>query len=193
MCAAGLQYIAPVLAGVTQAQGEFSMALDGCRVPLDHPDRGDLAGQFTVHSVEIGPGPLVRELATLLQRPGIARLSKESVVPFRMVEGRVYHRDLELVFPEMTIRTHGSVGLDRTLAIMAEMPVPPKWIGNNPLGTAMKNQTIRLPIGGTLSEPRIDSKALAQASGEFLKAGARNLLFDGLNRGLDRLFQPPEK
>jgi hypothetical protein len=192
MCDAGLQYIAPVLAGVTQAQGSFSIALDGCRVPLDHPDRGDLGGQFTVHSVEIGPGPLVRELATLLERPGVARLSKESVVPFRMVQGRVYHRDLELVFPELTIRTHGSVGLDRTLAIMAEMPVPPKWIGNNPLGTAMRNQTIRLPIGGTLNEPTIDPKALAQVSGDFLKAGARNLLLDGLNRGLDRLFKPPE-
>lgn len=192
MCESGLQYIAPVLAGVTQAQGNFSMALDGCRIPLDHPDRGELAGQFTVHTVEIGPGPLVRELATLLDRPGIAKLSKESVVPFKMVDGRVYHRDLELVFPELTIRTHGSVGLDRTLAILAEMPVPPKWIGGNSLGTALKNQTIRLPIGGTLDQPRIDPKALAQASAEFLKTGARNLLFDGLNRGLDRFLKPQE-
>jgi hypothetical protein len=192
MCDAGLQYIAPVLAGVTQAQGTFSIALDGCRIPLDHPDRGELAGKFSVHTVDIGPGPLVRELATLLERPGVARLSRESVVPFKMVDGRVYHRDLELVFPELTIRTHGSVGLDRSLAIMAEMPVPPKWIGANPLGTALKNQTIRLPIGGTLNEPKIDPKALAQVSAEFVKAGARNLLLDGLNRGLDRLLKPPD-
>ena len=76
---------------------------------------------------------------------------------------------------------------------MAEMPVPPKWISGNSLGTALKNQTIKLPIGGTLNEPRIDPKALAQASGEFLRTGARNLLFDELNRGLNRLLKPPEE
>lgn len=193
MCDAGLKYIAPVLAGVTQAQGEFSMSLNGCSIPLDHPDRGEMAGEFTVHAVDIGPGPLIKELAVLLERPGVAKLSRESVVPFRLVDGRVYHRDLELVFPEITIRTHGSVGLDKTLAIMAEMPVPPKWISGNSLGTALKNQTIKLPIGGTLNEPRIDPKALAQASGEFLRTGARNLLFDELNRGLNRLLKPPEE
>jgi hypothetical protein len=133
----------------------------------------------------------VRELAVLLDRPGIARLSRESVVPFRLVEGRVYHRDLELVFPDLTIRTHGSVGLDQTLSIMAEMPVPPKWLGNNPLGASLKNQTIRLPIGGTLSQPQIDRRALAQVSAEFVRGSAGNLLRDTLNKQFDRLFNPP--
>jgi hypothetical protein len=191
MCDRALKFIAPVLAGVTQAEGKFSVALDGCRVPLDRPATGELAGQFTVHSVEIGAGPLVRELAVVLDRPGIAKLSRESVVPFRMVEGRVYHRDLELVFPDVTIRTHGSVGLDQSLAIMAEMPVPPKWIGNNPLGVALKNQTIRLPIEGTLQRPLIDRQALARASAEFVRGSATNLLRDTLNKQLDRLFSPP--
>jgi hypothetical protein len=191
MCDRALKFIAPVLAGVTQAEGKFSVALDGCRVPLDRPETGELAGQFTVHSVEVSAGPLVRELAVLLERPGVARLSRESVVPFRMVDGRVYHRDLELVFPDVTIRTHGSVGLDQSLAIMAEMPVPPKWLGNNPLGVALKNQTIRLPIEGTLQRPQIDRQALAKASAEFVRGSASNLLRDTLNKQLDRLFKPP--
>jgi hypothetical protein len=146
-----------------------------------------------VHSVEIGPGPLIRELSVLMERPSPARLTRESVVPFRMVEGRVYHRDLELVFAEFTVKTHGSVGLDQSLDIMAEMPVPPKWVGANPLGTALKNQTIRLPIGGTLQEPKIDAKALAQVSADFLKGSATNLLRDTLNKQFDRLFTPPKR
>lgn len=191
MCNQALQYIAPALAGVTRAQGRFSIDLDGAHVPIDDPTKSDLGGRLVVHSVEVGPGPLVEELAVLLNRPGSARLTRESSVTFRMVEGRVYHRDLELVFPELTIRTYGSVGVtDRTLAIMAEMPVPPKWIGNNPLGDALRNQTIRLPIGGTLDNPQIDRQVLSQLSAEFIQRAAGDALRNQLNRGLDRLLRP---
>ena len=66
MCAYGLQYLAPVLAGVATAQGKFSIELDGCRLPIDNPAVGELAGRFTVHSVEIGAGPLLREFHRLV-------------------------------------------------------------------------------------------------------------------------------
>lgn len=191
MCQQGLMYLAPVLAGVTQAQGRFSIDMEGARVPLLDPAQGDVAGQLTVHSVEVGPGPLIQELAVLLNRPGGARLTRESQVRFRMVDGRVYHQGLELVFPELTIRTHGSVGLDQTLSILAEMPVPPKWIGNNALGQTLRNQTIRLPIGGTLSQPRIDQQALRQASAEFLRSTTTDALRNEVGRQLDRLLGPP--
>ncbi|MBX3412353.1 MAG: DUF748 domain-containing protein [Pirellulales bacterium] len=190
MCNNALQYVAPVLSGVTTAQGKFSIDLETSRVPLADYKQSSVEGKFTVHTVEIGPGPLVQELAVLLNRPSGAKLSKESVVPFKLVDGRVYHRDLALVFPDLTIRTQGSVGLDRTLALMAEMPVPPKWIGNNPLGDAIKGQTIRLPIGGTLDQPKINQQALAQANAQFIGNAAGSVLKGELNKQLDRLLGP---
>ncbi len=66
MCSALLKYIAPVLAEVTSVQGAFSIELDGCRLPLNDPAKGELAGRFIIHSIEVGPGPLIRELAILL-------------------------------------------------------------------------------------------------------------------------------
>jgi translocation and assembly module TamB len=188
MCSRGLMYVAPVLAGVTQAQGSFSIAMDGCRLPLADFAAGDAAGKLTVHSVEIGPGPLVEELAVLMGRAAPAKLKRESQVEFRLVQGRVYHRGLELVFPEFTVRTYGSVGLDKTLAIMAEMPVPPKWIGNNPLGNALKDQTIQLPIAGTLSQPKIDRQVLDKLAAQFIRKTGEGLLRNELNRQLDRLL-----
>jgi hypothetical protein len=190
MCASALKYIAPVLADVSTAQGNFSIDLDGCRIPLDDPAKGEMAGRFTIHSVQVGPGPLVRELAILLGRAAPANLRRESVVPFRMVGGRVYHQGLELIFPDLTIRTYGSVGLDQTLAVMAEMPVPPKWIGNNVLGSALRDQTIRLPIGGTLSKPQLDRREMDRVSRQFLENAARNVLIDELQKQLDRLPVP---
>jgi hypothetical protein len=190
MCAYGLQYIAPILAGVATAEGLFSIDLEHCRIPIDRPDRSDLAGRFTVHSIQVGPGPLVRELAVLLARADVARLTRESVVHFRMIDGRVYHQGLELVFPDLTIRTHGSVGLDQTLAMVAEMPIPPKWFAGRTLRTALANQRIQVPIRGTLQHPQIDHRKLDEYNRQLLGNAARNMLEEELDNQLNRLLNP---
>ena len=195
MCANALKYIAPVLADVAAAEGLFSIELDDCRVPLADPAKGELKGRFVIHSVEVGPGPLVRELAILLGRATPARLTRESVVPFQMVNGRVYHQGLELEFPDLTIRTHGSVGLDHTLLLMAEMPVPPKWVaGNTQVASALRNQTISLPINGTLERPQIDQRTLQQLSRQFMEKAAENVIKDEVKKQLDKnwdkIFRP---
>jgi hypothetical protein len=114
-------------------------------------------------------------------------------VPFRVAEGRVYHRDLELVFPELTIRTSGSVGFDGSLALVAEMPVPPKWLGSGKVSTALAKQTIRLPIGGTLEHPKLDEQVLRTVSAQFLRDTASELIQQELNKQLDKLLRPPTK
>jgi len=191
MCDLWLKYVAPVLAGVTSAQGTFSVDMEECRIPLADPARSDLSGRFIIHSVQIGPGPLIRELAGLLGYATPAKLRQESAVPFEMVDGRVYHSNLELTFPDLTVRTSGSVGLDKTLAIVAEMPIPPKWLGKNVLGNALKDQTVRIPIRGTLSRPQLDRRVLARFNQQLFKDAAKNVLEEELQKGLKRLFGPP--
>jgi hypothetical protein len=191
ICSTMVKYIAPALADVATAQGTFSIDLDGCRIPLSNLAQGELAGRFTIHTMEVGPGPLIRSLAVFLGRETPAKLRQESVIQFRMVGGRVYHQGLELIFPDLTIRTYGSVGLDQTMAIMAEMPVPPKWSQNNPIAAkALQGQTIRVPIGGTLSKPQLDQKVMQELTRQFMQKAAENMIQGEMNKQLDRLFGP---
>jgi hypothetical protein len=69
------------------------------------------------------------------------------------------------------------------------MPVPPKWIGNNRLGSSIKNQTIRLPIGGTLNRPKLDDAAMQQASAQFIRNAAGTAVEGEVNKQIDRQFQ----
>ncbi|HEY7310036.1 MAG TPA: DUF748 domain-containing protein [Gemmataceae bacterium] len=196
-CASAVGYALPVLADVAQADGELSLDLQSGRVPLTDPARGDVAGWLTIHSAQVSAGPLVRELSVLLNGPASLTLAKENVVPFRMVNGRVYHTGLELHFPELTIRTSGSVGLDGSLELVADMPVPPKWLGSGKLAQAVGKQTIRLPIAGTLSKPKLDERALREASAKFARDAAENAIrqeMDGklkkeAENGLKKLFR----
>lgn len=191
MCAHGLEYIAPVLAGIASAEGVFSIELDNCRIPIDAPGRGDLSGRLIVHDVRVGPGYLIQALAELAGRASQVQITRQSVVPFRMVDGRIYHRDLELAFPEVTLRMYGSVGVeDQSLAMMAEMPIPARWQTNPAVSAALRNQVIQIPIAGTLRRPTIDRRAFDQVARQFMQNATQNMLETQLNKQLQRILQP---
>lgn len=187
-CASALGYALPALANVLEAEGQVSFFLDAGRAPLAAPAAADLQGRFIIHSGRVSPGPLLRELGTLLRVPSGATLARESVVPVRMVNGRVYHSNLELAFPELTIRTQGSVGVDGTLDLVAEMPLPPKWLPAG--GKGLANQVVRLPIRGTTSSPKLDSQALRAAMAQAVREAGQGALKHQLEKGLEGLIRP---
>jgi hypothetical protein len=98
-----------------------------------------------------------------------------------------------LEFDDVAIRTYGSVGLDQSLALMAEMPIPRPWIATGSANAALKDQTLKLPVGGTLTAPKVDAKALQQAGAQFVRSGAEGVILEGLNRGLERLLGPQQR
>jgi hypothetical protein len=207
MCATLLQYMAPLLAGVTSAEGRFSVDLEGLRLPFNLAGTtspastspfnwydAEIAGKLVIHSAQISPGFLIQELAQLLGKTNPAYLMRESVIPFRVTKGRIYHQQMELAFNEVTVRTYGSVGVvDQTVALMVEMPIPPKWQNNKLVGTALKNQTIKLPITGYLRQMKIDRTALDQITRQLLQSATQNVMESRLSKPLEKLLGPLPK
>ncbi len=188
MCSALLGYAAPAFAGARDADGEISLIIEGGQVPISDPDKADIWGRFVLHSARIGAGPLLQELSVFLKSPPVLKIPREHVIPFRLVNGRVYHQNLDMPLGELTVRTTGSVGLDGSLALIAEMPIPPKWLGKNQLPKGA--QTIKLPIGGTISSPRIDEKELRKLMAQHLKDAASEGLRQEMEKSLQKLFRP---
>ncbi len=167
MCHLGLKYVVPVLAHVAWTQGAVSLELDQCRIPLHDPQSAEVAGRLTIHSVEAGlresaVRDIVRQLATLGRPdslPDALKLADNSVVSFRVHDGVVEHEDLAFglpqVSPQLVIRTHGSVGMDGTLNLVAELPAAGNWLGDGPLARVLQQQGVRLPIRGTLQAPKV--------------------------------------
>jgi hypothetical protein len=203
LCAKGLKFVAPVLANSTVADGRFSIILDGGRIPLFDPAGGDIAGQMAIRG-EAKPGPvaqqflvLVRELSTILERGALAKLTDQSTalvsiddsnIEFRCVNRRVYHRGLQFIVGTLPITTYGSVGLDESLAIVAEVPIHAKLFGIDlSLGT-LEGQVLQIPIDGTLGNPKLDRRALEQLAAQTVKNTARGVLIDGVGKQLERLF-----
>jgi hypothetical protein len=185
MCAGLLGHALPALSHVAQVEGTMSLILEGGRIPLHDPSRAEIKGKIVLHGARFGPGPLSRELAGTFKTPPPACTVREGVVPFHLQGGRVYHRDLELVFPDFTMRTSGSVGLDGSLALLIEMPIPVNLLGQANASPALAKQTIRLPIIGTVDQPHIDEQALHAVSAQIL----RTIAAEALERKLKGLFR----
>ena len=193
MCDDVLKYVAPVLAGVTNTQGVVSLEWDQCRVPLDRPEATQLSGRLTIHAARVGPGPLVRELAALFQVRSSVTLAEESVVTFQVREGRVYHDGLEFGPPDFKLRTAGYVGLDHTLYLIADVPVPipPRLAAEDRFVRALSQQRVRLPVGGTLTCPRVDARDLDRAGADLLWGTIRQSLGEVDSAAADGLLGEP--
>ncbi len=201
-----LKFIAPVLADATRTEGRFSVTLEATRVPLDDPVRTRLAGRLAIEQVRVTPGPLAQQFIQIGQQieaivrrraPATGGSSGELLtidnqdVEFQMVDGRVYHRWLEMtVGREVRVRTSGWVGVDESLGILVEVPILDEWIGSEPLLEGLRNQTLRIPIGGTFARPQVDGRAMAQLSEQLIGGAVRSAIGNEINRQLDKLLRP---
>jgi hypothetical protein len=206
-CADALGYALPAVANVAQADGLVSFDLEDNRIPLTDVDRATVRGKLTIHTATVSPGPMVTEIATLLgAKQTSVTLAKEQVVPVRLENGRVHHENLALTVGQSVIRTTGSVGLDGSLAMVLDLPIPPRALDrllpNNPrVREAVGKQRFKVPVGGTLKKPHLDPKgfdgaveaAVRSAAKDAAKSAADDLLRKGFEELEKKLGPPPKK
>jgi hypothetical protein len=179
MCDTGLKYVAPIFADVAWTRGRVSLELDECRVPLDVPAAALVKGRVALHSVETGlKNPLAREIAGLVagvtrrELPETVRVADNSVVEFQVQDAQVHHQGLEFglpeIAPELVVRSEGMVGFDRSLDLRAQIPLPLQLLGGGPIAQSLGNQTLNLPIRGTLDNPQLRLEGDGQFASDVL-------------------------
>ena len=206
MCASWFKYVTPLLANATIAKGRFSVDLTGAQIPLTNPMAASAGGRLTIHEARIQPGPLasqivaVTEQVTQLLGEKNRRLTflqadqkwidiRENSVDFQMNQGRVYHRNLNVNFGEVQVRTEGWVGLDQTISMVATIPILDDWINGEPLLAGLRGREVTIPIHGTFDEPIVDQQALMQFSQQMVGGAAQHYLQGELQKGLQKLFK----
>ncbi|MGD9723292.1 MAG: hypothetical protein AB7O59_18335 [Pirellulales bacterium] len=203
LCAQGMRFVTPLLADATVAEGTFSVTIDNGRLPLLDPAAGDVSGSMVMKG-QIKPGiiaqefvGIIKELLTILQRgtldtgiDGSLVSVDNSKIEFRMINRRVYHRGLTIVVGTTPVTTEGSVGFDESLSLVAEVPINARLLGADLSLGALEGKKLKIPISGTLKRPTLDRRALQEIPRQLIENTARDLLFDGLNKGLDRLIKP---
>jgi translocation and assembly module TamB len=114
----------------------------------------------------------------------------EQQVKFEMIDGRVHHQGLQMTVKDVVITTRGSVGLDQTMELVAEIPVQDAWIGKNASLASLKGQMLQIPIRGTLSAPAPDYRGLTNLATSLGRSAATGLLEKKVGAELNK-FLPP--
>ena len=204
LCRGWLQYASPVMADTARVDGTISVRIDGGRIPLSQPKRADVTGTVTIHELVAEPGPLAANLlgatrtlrdlldggssaGNAISRNYALRANRQDV-DFRVVDGRVHHRRLAATLDDVTIRTHGWVSFDERMSLAAEIPLREEWIRKSRLLENVPDATLRIPVGGTLSQPQVDGRFIAQLARDLAGSAADHLIGDQIRKGLDRLF-----
>jgi hypothetical protein len=200
-CDDWLKFIAPILADATRCSGKFSVDVDGTELPLADLGSGNLTGRLRIERGEVLPGPLVDEINSLISgivsrvgvgaAPDLIGLDRPLVqinrqaVEFELHERRIHHEVMEFQGRGIVIRTHGSVGLDQTLDLVASVTLSDALLSRVRMLGPLKGQTLEIPIGGTLRRPRLDSRAMGRLAEQL----GQNALDKLLNGGLRNLFE----
>lgn len=202
-----LKFIAPVLADATRIDGRYSVTLRELAVPLASPEPGRppggrAAGVLDIHRVRVTPGPATAEIVGLVKQiEGLLRDGVQSVVQpsdtvlvsitdtpieFQMVDGRVYHRGLKFNVGDAIVESGGSVGVDETLDLLLTVPILDKWVDRRPqyLG-GLRGQSLRIPVKGTLSKPKINNDAFRKLSQQLIQSAGAGLLEGLLRKALE--------
>lgn len=181
-----LKYINPLAADATSAQGQFSIDSEGIQVPLMDPMQLEANAVVTLHNVVVGAGPMAEQLiATAKQLQTMLRPDKandrdyntwlkmsEQSVPVNVKNGRVYHDGIKFSHDDILVQTKGSVGLDQTIDMVAEIPIPDDWLGGNEYLSGLQGQSLSIPITGTVSKPVLDRSAIANFSRQMAQQAA---------------------
>ncbi len=192
-----LRYVSPLLGSATSIEGSFSLSASPLRVALAPPHEGDFKGVIAIHTAQVGPGPLVKQiltsisaLQTMLGRNAGANANwmqvNQQQVPFAFVDGRVYHKDLTVGLGDVVVQSEGSVGLDETIDFRITVPIPDKWTSGKPLLANLQGEVIPLEMQGTLDQPQLDGRALANFGKQIGFKSAGGLLQQLIEKRLDQ-------
>jgi hypothetical protein len=178
LCNDVLKYIAPVFAQAAQARGTVSIELEDWRLPWKDFASGELAGTVTMNSVDVGPGtltksilnkaagyPIVGEIVRGTPVPNFINVARDSVVTFKMIDGRIHHEGLRFDLAGLfDVASQGSVGLDETLDLETKMGFHPPNKEARKLAVVrqLDDQAWTVYIRGKLGAPEVDASPIGE-------------------------------
>ena len=188
-----LAAIHPLFKDAVIPDGLLGLNMKHFNWPLSEKERNKatFAGTLQLNGIRLNSTPF---MAGLLNMMGISerQLSlADQEIDFEAKNGRIALSPMTLDAEGYQLKMHGSIGFDKTLDFIARLPVTKKMVGKDAY-RFLQGMTIKVPIRGTASKPRIDEAAFQEATGDLMQQALRKNLQNGVQDLLKNLFKKSE-
>ena len=151
-------------------------------------NRATFAGTLKLKGVRLNSTPFMADLLNMMGIRERQLSLADQDIDFEAKDGRIALSPMTLEAEGYQLKMHGSIGFDDTLDFIARIPVTEKMVGKDAY-QFLQGTTIKVPVRGTASEPRVDETAFQQATGDLMQQALRKNLEKGAQDLLKNLFK----
>jgi len=184
----------PLFQGSKVLDGTVTLDLKSCRLVSGlTPDKGvaaDMGIVFKNLKLELGPSLL--ELLAMLKVKN--REYNVTQLPVHVVvkDGRINMDPIRMVIDKQPVIFSGWVAFDGTIKYVIEVPITDRMTGGTG-GKLLKGMSIKIPVTGTVNEPRLDTSVLQNALGGLLKSAVGEHAVEKMGAFLEKLQEELQK
>ncbi len=185
-----LAVLHPLFKNAVMPEGILGLNLKNFNWPLSEKgkNKASFAGTLNLNDIRINSTPLLSQLLAVMGIKERELIINDQSIDFEGRKGRVSCTPLTLSAGEYKMSLKGSIGFDETIDFIARVPVTPRMVGKDAY-RVLKGTTIRVPIGGTASKPRINQTALQSATSDLMQQVLQKNVEQGVQNLLNNLFK----
>ena len=184
----------PLFQGSRVRGGTVTLDLRSCRIePGRDPEHGVAADMdVTLENLKLELGPSLRELLGLIKVK--TRVYEVARLPLHVTvrTGRIQADPVRMVIEQQPVIIGGWVAFDGAVNYVIEVPVTERLVGSA-AARVLKGTSIKIPVSGTVDEPRLDTRALQNMLGNLLKNAVGEQAIERVGGFLEKLRQELSK
>ncbi|MEI7901500.1 MAG: hypothetical protein WCK89_14715, partial [bacterium] len=184
----------PLFQGSKVLGGSVSLDLRSCRIATGvTPDKGVTADMDVLFkNLRLELGPSLQELLSMLKVKDYSYAVDQLPIHVVVKEGRIHVDPVKMVIDKQPVSFSGSVAFDGTIKYLVEVPLTDRLTGGSG-GKLLKGMTIKIPVTGTVTQPRLDTGVLKSAIGGLIKSAVSERAAEKVESFLEKLQKELQK
>jgi len=184
----------PLFQGSTVLGGTVTLDMKHCLIASDVAPQKGVAADMTIlfKQLKLNLGPSLRDLLGMLKVKD--HVYAVDQLPFHVVikEGRINVDPVKMVIGKQPVTFSGWVAFDGTIKYLLEVPMTGQLAGGKG-GKVLRGMTIKIPVTGTVNEPRLDTGALQNTLGQFIQQAVGEETLEKVGTFLEKLQKELKK
>lgn len=185
-----LALIHPMFKDAVKPEGLLDLHMKYFNWPLaqETGKNASFAGSLRLNGVKLNSTPFLSGLLGLMRVKEREFSLGDQTIDFVAEDGRLKCSPLTIDVGGSPLVMYGSVGFDKTLDYIAQIPLTENMVGKDAF-QFLQGVSVKVPIRGTVSEPKIDESALQDATGSLVQQAMQKNLQQGVQNLLQNLFK----